>query len=412
LTRDLLYERADAAWLRTAETLREIAAESPEDQVAAAALQVVVARRREVRAALAGPSDIQLLSARALVGHPGSCGTALTLVVSLRNSSSQALRGVRVHAGVPWLSAPSLSSLEEIPPTESRDIRIPLGPVDDAGISQGALLSVFGLVTYDRGQEGYSRSLSFTARTGEEGPPRNAAQLLACRAVTQDTLAASLEDSLLAGARPEPGQAGAVLPGQTGLDAGQRLIELAGVLSALGSARRQQGDAAPENSEGTPRTMRGMLRRLVPDEPGWAIVTASIASAFGMRSAVLSAGDRSFALVDTGMPLDAALEGLRRFDHFKQKIADLSEGGTLWIPLSGRAAPAGTNAAAWSFADALDSLDRVDTAHALRAPVSESLPQENVPMPFPLVLPAITERLSLTALRQAAETSMNEIPSP
>jgi hypothetical protein len=58
------------------------------------------------------------------------------------------------------------------------------------------------------------------------------------------------------------------------------------------------------------------------------------------------------------------------------------------------------------------SLDRVDTAHALRAPVSESLPQENVPMPFPLVLPAITERLSLTALRQAAETSMNEIPSP
>src|SRR5208337_1736296 len=68
LTRDLLYERADAAWLRTAETLRELASESPEDEAAAAMLQTALARRREVRAALAGPTEIQVVSTRVLIG--------------------------------------------------------------------------------------------------------------------------------------------------------------------------------------------------------------------------------------------------------------------------------------------------------------------------------------------------------
>ena len=74
LARDLLFDRADAAFLRAAETLRELTAESPDDENAAGLLQDVLARRREIRAALLGGRDLQVVSARLVIAPNGDCG--------------------------------------------------------------------------------------------------------------------------------------------------------------------------------------------------------------------------------------------------------------------------------------------------------------------------------------------------
>jgi hypothetical protein len=401
LARDLLYGRADAAWLRTAETLRELVAEAPEDVAAAAMLQTVLASRREVRAALAGTPDIQVVSARVLIGHPDVCGATLALEVRLRNSSGQALHGMRVHAGLPSvLSAPALAALEEIPPSGERTVRISLGSASEEVLSPAATVPAFALVTYQRGQEGISRSLSFSAQEVEQGPPRSLSETLACRVVPRDTLAASLGEQMLTGARPDPAQP---------------LAELAGLLASLGAARSQAHAVSGVSSAGSARFdesprpgMRNLLRGLSADESGWTIVTASIASSLGMPAAILSVGDRALALVDTGIPLSNALAAVPALERFREKLAALSSGGTLWLPLSGRVPPLNGDAAFWALADALDAIAIEDTANTHRSAIPQS-DQENAPVPFPLVLPVISARPSIEALGIAAESSLSDV---
>ncbi len=390
LTRDLLYERADAALLRTSDTLRELAAESPDDAEAAAMLPAVLARRREIRAALTGQSEIAVVSARVLVGHPDPCETALTLEVTLRNSGAQALHGVRMHAGIPAAaSAPALSTLDEIAPSEERDLRIPLGPSFAEALSPASTVQVCALVSYERGQEGMTRSLSFSAPVTEEGPPRSAAQILACRAVPKDTLAAGLSDTLLPGPRP---------------DTPQPLEELAGILGCLGAARRQahteQGDAVPD------LTMRNALRGLASDEADWTVVTASVASTLGMPAAVLCMGDRALALVDTGISLSDAQDAVPSLRRFREQLARLSPEGTLWLPLSGRVPSTGGNAALWALADGLAVLSGQDPARGSRSSISPSAEREVAPVPYPLVLPVSAERPSLDSLRDTVESTL------
>ena len=390
LTRDLLYERADAAWLRTAETLRELAAEAPEDEFAAGTLPTVLARRREVREALTGPSEIQVVSARVLITHPDPCATALTLEVTLRNSGARSLHGVRVHAGIPTaVSAPALAALDEIPPSETRTLRIPLGPSFEESISSASTVPVHALVTYERGQEGNSRSLAFSAQPVDGGPPRSRAELLACRSVPNDTLAASLSETLLQGARPDPPQP---------------LAELAGILASLGAARRQ----ARAGSADTPRglTMRSLLRSLASDEPGWTIVTASIASTMGMPAAILCVGDRVLALVDTGIPLSNTQTVLPSLGRFREQLALLSSGGTLWLPLSGRVPSTDRDAALWALADGLDALAGKDASQWSRSSIPQTARQGIAPVPYPLVLPVRAVRPSVAALRESAESTL------
>jgi hypothetical protein len=389
LTRDLLYERADAAWLRTAETFRELTAESAEDEDAAGMLQTVLARRREIRTALAGPPDIQVVTARVLIGHMDPCSAALTLEVTLRNAGAKAARRVRVHAGLPSIAlAPALAALDEIPPSGTAEVRIPFGSADWAGRARS--VAAYALVTYESGQEGFSRALTFSAQSVEDGQPGSLADSLACRAVSSDTLAASLEESLLTGARADPPQS---------------LAELAGILASLGAARRQAGTttSVPETPE---PGMRNLLRSLSGDEADWTVVITSIASTLGMPAAILTLGARPLALVDTGIPFSDALNVVDGLGRSRERLAALSSGGTLWVPLSGRVPPAGVDAALWSFADALDALAGEEAVNARRAAIPLSSVQENTPMPFPLVLPVIAARPSAAALRSAAASSL------
>ncbi len=390
LTRDLLYERADAAWLRTAETLRELAAESPEDEAAAAMLQTALARRREVRAALAGPTEIQVVSTRVLIGRPDPCTMALTLEVTLRNTGAQTLRDVRVHAAVPTaVSTPALAAVDEMPPSGKRDVRIPLGLSFEESLSPVSTMLVHALVTYDRGREGISRSLTFSAQPVEQGPHPGRAESLACRVVTNDTLAASLSETLLNGVRPDPAQP---------------LADLAGILASLGAARRQ---ARTESVDPGPRSsMRNLLRGLASEESGWTVVTASIASTLGMPTAILCAGDRALALVDTGIPLASAQEAVPSLGRFREQLAALSAGGTLWLPLSGRLPSAGGDPSVRALFDGLEALAGQDPSSWSRAPIPPADGQQTVPLPFPLVLPVSAERPSIAALEDSAESML------
>jgi hypothetical protein len=69
-------------------------------------------------------------------------------------------------------------------------------------------------------------------------------------------------------------------------------------------------------------------------------------------------------------------------------------------------ANAGTDAAVWAVADALEALAGLDISRALRAGVPVSGGQESSPVPFPLVLPIVTTRISIAELQEALESSL------
>jgi hypothetical protein len=217
-----------------------------------------------------------------------------------------------------------------------------------------------------------------------------------------DTLASSLGESLLTGARVDPLQP---------------LAELAGILSSLGAGRRfagivtaAAGPDSPSPEEILRPGMRNLLRGLSRDESDWITVIASIASSLGMPAAILSVGARPLALVDTGIPFSEALGAVDGLPRFRDRLAVLSSGGTFWIPLSGRVAPEGVDAASWSFADALAALEGNESANTHRAAVPQSGGQQNAAVPFPLVLPVVAMRPSAAALRSVAAASLAGVP--
>lgn len=403
LARDLVFDRADAAFLRAAETLRGLTAESPEDENAAGLLQYVLSRRREVRSALAGSRDVQVVTARLVVEPARDCRVSVFLEAALRNRQGQALTGVRVHVSVPALGfTPALAALETLPAGQEQTVRVPLG-LSDAEIAPGTkIVQAFALVTGDRGQDSVTAALTFPAPIALSGEPGDSGSALACRAVSPDTLAASLGSSLLSGTVPDPPQP---------------LADLAAILDALGAARRP----APAGQQSGGTGMRAALRGLSPDEGDWTVVTASISSSLGLPAAVLFVGDRPLALVDTRVPFFTALSAVPELKRFRESLARISPAGTLWIPLSGRVRPPGREMAAnmppgatvaWSFADALQLLSSHDTAAAVRSELSASSYRKNTPSPFPLVLPAITARPSLEALRGLVGAAAAGLPSP
>jgi hypothetical protein len=275
---------------------------------------------------------------------------------------------------------------------ENRDIRIPLGPSLEQSISSGSTLQGWALFTYEHGQEGVSRALTFLAQTTEDGPRQRTAEILACHVVPNDPLAASLSEALLQGARPEPPQP---------------LVELAGILASLGAARSQAG-AASVQSAAAP-TMRNQLRGLASDEADWTVVIASIASTLGIPTSIISFRDRALTLVDTAIPISDAVHAVPSLAHFNELLSFLSLGGTLWLPLSGRVPQRGGNAALWAIADGLEALSGVNTSDWTVATIPQARSQEVAPVPFPFVLPVDTERPSMAVLQEAMEAILSAV---
>jgi hypothetical protein len=149
---------------------------------------------------------------------------------------------------------------------------------------------------------------------------------------------------------------------------------------------------------------------------------ASIASSLGLPAAILTTAGRPLALVDTRIPFFSALSAVPELQRHRETLARLSPAGTLWVPLSGRIPPAGSDAAAWSFKDALELLAANGSAGAMRSDLpsspgsgntgSRNTGSRNTASPFPLVLPAIIERPSLGALRGAIGAAAAAVTPP
>jgi hypothetical protein len=392
LARDLLLERADGAYLRAAEILRELSAEAPGDEAAAALLQDTLARRREGRAQLAGPKDVRIASAMLREEYGDSCTPIASLLVRLVNDSERDVSAVRVHVSIPSLGiAPALAALGSVAPFEVRDLAVPLGPVVNEGPVPAPAL-VYALVTYEQGAHGFSSAATFPAAAARAGAP-GPAQALACRAAAQDTLASTLSESLRSGRRPPSPSA---------------LAELAGVLDSLEAARTlaASGDpAGPDASRpgpGGPASLRAALRGASPDEADWIVVTVSVASSMGFPSAVLSQGGRPYALVDTGVPFLGAFDAVPALEPFRRQLAAISPAGTLWVPFSGRVPPRTPHPAFWALVDALNALTGQDVKSGMRADLPSADPEKNSAVPFPLVVPALAVPMTLDDVAAAA----------
>ena len=305
----------------------------------------------------------------------------------MRNNGSVALTGARVHLNVPAVDAmPSLAAVESIPASGESVVRIVMGPVDRDALPSSGTVPAFAYVTADRGQEGFTAALPFSAQLAVEPRADDSAEALACRAVPQDTLAGSLPGFLLSGAVPDPPQP---------------LADFAGILDVLGIERQAAG------GEPLPGTgMRGMLRGVTGSEAQWTVVMASIASSLGLPAAILTTAGRPLAVVDTRIPFFSALSAVPELQRHRETLARLSPAGTLWVPLSGRIPPPaampprGLSATRWSCWPQTAARERCGRCLPA-SPDSGTTDSRNTASPFPLVLPAFIERPSLGALRGA-----------
>ncbi len=387
LARDLLFARADGAYLKAAETVRELSAEAPADTTAAPLLDSVLSRRRDARAARAGTSDIRLVSAVLRVDRPQPCAPQLTLLLRLRNTGAEELTQVRVSVSVPsLLSLPGLATVDGLAPGAEWDVQIPFGAAGEELPSTARGIPAAGLITCQRGREGTAAAFSFEAGLVDGGPRPGPAEALACRAVTADPLLAAL----VGGTPSDP------------------LVALAGLLDSLGAVRTNAANAAAAAVPGSPApSLRSILRSLPADEPDWSLLSASLTRTLGLKAGLLAVGNRVFAVVGTGIPLAramASMPGLERFAHVLNALA--AEDGTLWAPLSGRVAPrGGSGAAAWAFADALRSLSDEDLGDTRPAALPEAAEPEAslTAVPFPLVLPIGDARATRASVRTRVE---------
>ncbi|HET6451468.1 MAG TPA: hypothetical protein VFI08_09155, partial [Spirochaetia bacterium] len=375
---DLMPARADGAYRRAVEALRELTAEAPSDEASADLLGQLLAERRDAREQLAGPRDAQVVSAAIQQDLSEDCRISESLVLTLRNAGRQTMSSVRVRAGVPSLDlAPALASVESLAALQEKEIVIPLGYAgNDALLSASRRVTANALITWEQGGQGFAAAYPFEAVL-RDAPVRSPAQALACRTPAEDTLLAGLPDSLLEGRRPaSPFAAG----------------DFAGLLDALESARALSKDSGP--SLPAAAGMRAALRSLGQDEAEWTVLTASLASALGLRASILWRSGRPLALVDTGTGLDAALEALPALDRFRNELAGISRDGTLWIPISGRVPVHSSHPGFRAMREGLELLQGAASPPADRADVTEAATVRNAPIPFPFVLPAPAPRLS------------------
>jgi hypothetical protein len=403
LARELLYERADGAYLRAAAAARALTAAAPDDDTAARLLENIVSRRQEVRAGLSRQSDVRIVSAAAGVAREGSCARSLTVMLRVMNSGPSNLSRVRVHIGLPSIRAvQGLAAIDALFPGDERDMEVRLrleGPLSSSALEPGGVPAAL-LVTYERGDEGFSVPASLTIQVADVGRGEALANSLSCRAETGDQLVAGLADDLLETAGVEGGRADPV-------------ASLAGILDSLGGLRRQAApyaagpahdeNALPPAATGTAGGVRAIMRALSPDESDWALLSVSVAASLGLPAGLMSWPDRVLALVDTGIPLSSVRASLNEPSRFGSVLDSLSRNGRLCLPLSGRLSPGTTAVTVWALVDALELCRDKGVGNAtiswLDLAELGARARPSVPVPFPFALPSIPVRPSGEATR-------------
>lgn len=404
LARDLLYSRADEAYLRAGESARELANEAPGDPDAAQLLESVVSRRQEVRSALAQASDIRVVAASARAEQISPFEDSLVVLLRLRNAAPDKLAQIRVHVSLPAIVlTPSLAVIDSLAPGEERDVEIRIGLTGSVSAPADAGLSAAALVTYERGVEGISASFSFPVQMTDPAQVKGPAESLARRALPGDALLGALADTLL-----DPADS----PGK------DPFTTLAGILDSLGSVRSQApvaagtSSAAQQTSADATLGLRAVLRGLSPDEADWTTATVSIAGSLGLRPGLVSWKDRVFTLVDAGIAVADAIAAMPGLARFNPVLTALARDGNLWLPVSGQVPPLGASATAWAIADALEALaEGTGQDFAVSWPLpgltapSGTAP---VPVPFPFVLPTAPAPLSRDALLRRISAALEQ----
>lgn len=388
LSRDLLFDRADGAYLRAGESIRELAAEAPGDTDGAQLIANVVARRQEVRAVLSRPSDILAEGATLVWQNGTACTGRLLLRLSVRNAGSGALTRIRVHASLPTLaSAPSLIAMDTFAPGEKKRIEIPLGA--DMPFDLPPSTTAMLLFTYDNGSESVSSAATVSVAV-DASQSVTPAESLACGFAPNDPLVTGLPMQLVA----SDGAAGP-------------LAIFAATLDSLALARASATLSAPVPLTGSTRSV---LRSLVPDQKGWVQIEAGVAAALGMTVGFAASGQRLFALVDTGMGLADALSAVPELSRYQATLTLLSRGGRLCVPISGDA-PAAAPGGAWALISALKVLLQSGLKAYDVAWVDESagLPRHPPqPVPFPFFPASPVMHASLDGLRAAIKTMLEQ----
>jgi hypothetical protein len=389
LVRDLRYDRAEGAFLRAAESARELAAEAPEEPEAARLLQQAASRQQEVHAALGRQAEApRIFTPRASVQTAGTCERLLVARLQVRNDGPVALERVSLRLSVPAVApAPAQATIESLAPREQREISIRLGLRESAvPPAAGRVLAAGLLVSFKRGIEEVSVPAAFSLSVGETGP--FAADPLLCRALPGDPLIAGLKDDLLSGRH-------------------DGLTALAGILDGMGAYRDRAAGADPEPS------LRATLRSLSADEKEWTLLTISAAAAVGLPAGLIRWPDRAVALVDTGIPLSQAFEALPALERWAAPLGALSRGGSLCVPLSGLPPRAGgrVSPTAQALRGALELcaargvvnarvawLDGVGTSARRAAPL---------PVPFPFLLPLVPREVDTVSLLDGLDTALS-----
>ena len=388
LARDLLFDRADAAYGHAAESARELTDESPTDPEGAALLARVLAARQEMRAGFGRRPGIRVTSATAEVRWAEACRAMLVVKIGLRNVDAEPVTSLRVHlSALPVSPAPSLSALGSLAPGQERTLEVPLDLAED----WTATVRVALLVTYQRGTEGIAVRASLDVPVTASAPPMPA-DLLACRVDGRDPLVAGLADDLLAGGAPATGP---------GWDATAALAAILDTLGALRAERDATEGAAPPG-------LRETLRSLSPSETGWTLLTVSAAATLGLRAGLLSWQDRVFAIVDTGIPLVEAVSDVPGLARYAGVLDTLSSSGSLCVPVSGGLPAAATGASGWAIADALRECARRGMGTARTWWWDARSAAGPVPAPFPLPLPAIRVAASRDTLRAEIIRSLEQ----
>jgi hypothetical protein len=422
LARDLLFDRADAAYARAAESARALADRAPTDQDAARLLQRVLASRLEMRAGFTRRPDIRIVSAAGEIRRREACGASLVVKIGILNTGTTVLRSLRAHVSAPPVSAsPSLSSLDSLAPGQERELEVPLdlSPDQSGSALPGKDLHTAVLVTYQRGVEGVSVRTVLDVPVTSNGPQPTAADLLACRVAPGDQLVAGLADDLLTGPIPAVRPSDAAVALAAILDTLGRLRGTAARAAAFAGADPADASSGPGGTE-LPADVRETLRTLSPDERGWTLLTLCTAASLGLQVGLVSWQDRAFALVDTGIAPASAVSEVPGLGRYSAVLDALARGDTLCVPLSGRM-PADAvrrvigadteGAAGWALVDALRDCAKRDLGKARiwwRGASSAAEVPRPLPAAFPFPLPAIRVAPSRDTLRAEITQSLEQ----
>ncbi len=393
MSRDLLYARADTAWLRAGEAARALSAAAPDDAEAAAGLTSAAARRQEIRAALAPGSGISVPSVEVHVARQAACAVALEIRLRLRNDASTALHDVRVHANLTATElGPTLAVVDALGPGEEREVRLGLGPTAGPAALDGRGEPVSLLVTAQRGSAGVTASFSLTAAVSEDAA-FSGAERLACEADPSDPLVRSLPEALLG---PSVGNAD---PGGTVIAVFDMMGSLRGAVSA---------PAAPGVTASL--SVRRSLRSLDQASESWVAVMGSFAASQGLRVGYLALPDEALLLVDTGMALDDGLTAYPFLAPYAQVLGALARDGRLTLPFTGMPA---RSSAADSAAFALQLCDRrgVDGAPVSWIDAAPAPSASPLPVPFPVAFPASPpNEISTSGFFAALGAALSKLP--